>query len=89
MLETTVSADEIHSNSVKYLDNEKEENKNFSQYPLSFSSPGQRISFKKSNQFTLLMIHGVNTIKCESSYISRHFDFRSSFSKYKMKLNVL
>ncbi len=26
-------------------------------------------------------IHGVNTIKCESSYISRHVDFRSSLLK--------
>jgi hypothetical protein len=37
----------------------------------------------------LVILHGVNTIKCESSYISRHFDFGSSLSKYKMKLNVL
>jgi hypothetical protein len=36
-----------------------------------------------------LYIHGVNTNKCESSYNSRHFDFRSSLSKYKMKLNIL
>jgi hypothetical protein len=34
-------------------------------------------------------VHGVNTIKCESSYISRHFDFRSSLLKQKMKLNIL
>ncbi len=34
-------------------------------------------------------IHGVNTNKCESSYISRYFDFRSSLLKQKMKLNIL
>ncbi len=42
---------------------------------------------KLANQRAAL--HGVNTIKCKSSYISRHFDFRSSLLKQKMKLNIL
>jgi hypothetical protein len=40
-------------------------------------------------KMSCIYVHGVNTIKCESSYILRRFDFRSSLLKQKIKLNIL
>jgi hypothetical protein len=67
-----------------------------SQYPCPFPGPCSFMfmQYGHCSKTTLtgesrFHVHGVNTNKCESSYNSRHFDFRSLLLKQKMKLNIL